>query len=370
MVGLFWEAARPKTLGAGVVCVLVGTAAAGSFIAWRFVAAMVASVAVQVAVNYANDYFDAVKGVDTVQRTGPRRITSAGLVTPGQMRLATGVALGVASVPGLALAAALGPQVIVVGLFCFAAALGYSGGPRPFASLGLGEVFVFVFFGIVGTVGAAYVQTGHLSSLAFAVAVPVGALASALLLANNIRDIDTDAAAGKATLAVRIGRERARAVFGGLFAAAFAGTPSPWPWCHCAWSGADRTARVSSRPSSGPPGCSLSSASCWRWACGGRGPEDVRHPPAPALPRGDPALGRPRLRSRRLGRVLALPGVRAGAHPPLASGGNRGRHGDVATAGAVLDPRQRHRAGDLRGAGPCDRHRVRLYDREGEGGRR
>jgi len=104
MVGLFWEAARPKTLGAGVVCVLVGTAAAGSFIAWRFVAAMVASVAVQVAVNYANDYFDAVKGVDTVHRTGPRRVTSAGLVTPGQMRLATGVALGVASVPGLALA--------------------------------------------------------------------------------------------------------------------------------------------------------------------------------------------------------------------------------------------------------------------------
>ena len=224
MVGLFWEAARPKTLGAGVVCVLVGTAAAGSFIAWRFVAAMVASVAVQVAVNYANDYFDAVKGVDTVHRTGPRRVTSAGLVTPGQMRLATGVALGVASVPGLALAAALGPQVIVVGLFCFAAALGYSGGPRPFASLGLGEVFVFAFFGIVGTVGAAYVQTGHLTALAFAVAMPVGALASALLLVNNIRDIDTDAAAGKRTMAVRIGREPARAVFGGLFAVAFAAT--------------------------------------------------------------------------------------------------------------------------------------------------
>src|SRR5207244_3555346 len=152
MVGLFWEAARPKTLGAGVVCVLVGTAAAGSFIAWRFAAAMVASVAVQVAVNYANDYFDAVKGIDTVHRTGPRRVTSAGLVTPGQMRLATGVALGVASVPGLALAAALGPQVIVVGLFCFAAA------------------------------------------------------------------------AGKRTMAVRIGREPARAVFAGLFAVAFAGT--------------------------------------------------------------------------------------------------------------------------------------------------
>src|SRR5207248_8160478 len=170
MVGLFWEAARPKTLGAGVVCVLVGTAAAGSFIAWRFVAAMVASVAVQVAVNYANDYFDAVKGVDTVQRTGPRRITSAGLVTPGQMRLATGVALGVASVPGLALAAALGPQVIVVGLFCFAAALGYSGGPRPLPSPGLGGALGFVFFGIVGPGGGAPGQNGPPGSLALHVA--------------------------------------------------------------------------------------------------------------------------------------------------------------------------------------------------------
>jgi 1,4-dihydroxy-2-naphthoate octaprenyltransferase len=140
------------------------------------------------------------------------------------MRLATALALAVASVPGLALAAAIGPQVIVVGLACFAAALGYSGGPRPFASLGLGEVFVFVFFGIVGTVGAAYVQTKHLTGLAFAVAVPVGALASAILLANNIRDIETDAAAGKRTMAVRIGAAPARALFAGLFAVAFAGT--------------------------------------------------------------------------------------------------------------------------------------------------
>jgi 1,4-dihydroxy-2-naphthoate octaprenyltransferase len=224
IVALFWEAARPKTLGAGVVCVLVGTAAAGTFVAWRFAAAMVASVAVQVAVNYANDYFDAVKGVDTVHRTGPRRVTSAGLVTPGQMRLATGVALAVASVPGLALAAALGPQVIVVGLCSFAAALGYSGGPKPFASLGLGELFVFVFFGVVGTAGAAYVQTRQLTAFAFALAVPVGALASALLLANNIRDIDTDAQAGKRTLAVRIGRTRARALFAVLFVVAFAST--------------------------------------------------------------------------------------------------------------------------------------------------
>lgn len=232
---IFWEAARPKTLGAGVVCVLVGTAAAGHFIAWRFVAALLASVAVQVAVNYANDYFDAVKGVDTIHRLGPRRVTAAGLVTPGQMRLATGAALALASVPGLALAAAIGPQVIIVGLFCFAAALGYSGGPKPFASLGLGEVFVFAFFGIVGTVGAAYVQTKHLTALAFVVAVPVGVLAAALLLANNIRDIGTDAAAGKRTMAVRIGREPAKAVFAGLFVVAFAGAVAAAAGFHRPW---------------------------------------------------------------------------------------------------------------------------------------
>ena len=220
-MAVFWEAARPKTLGAGVVPVLVGTAASGRFILWRFVAALLASVMVQVAVNYANDYFDAVKGVDTVHRLGPRRVTAAGLVTPGRMRIAVGVALAAASVPGLALAAVIGPQVIVVGLFCFAAALAYSGGPRPIASMGLGEVFVFAFFGVVGTVGAAYVQTRVLSSLAFAVSVPVGLLASAILMANNIRDVDTDAAGGKRTLAVRIGRDRARAVFAGMVVGAF-----------------------------------------------------------------------------------------------------------------------------------------------------
>lgn len=231
---VFVEAARPKTLGAGVVPVLVGTAAAHHFIAWRFGCALVAAVAVQIAVNYANDYFDAVRGVDTHERLGPRRLTASGLVSPAKMRLATGLALAVASVPGLALAWALGPQVIVVGLFCFAAALGYSGGPRPFASLGLGEVFVFAFFGLVGTVGAAYVQTSHLMGLAVALSVPVGFLAAAILLANNIRDVDTDATAGKRTLAVRIGRQRAVTLYAGLMIGAFVvavGTAAAyWTW--------------------------------------------------------------------------------------------------------------------------------------------
>jgi len=220
-VTVWVEAARPKTLGAGVVCVLVGTAAAHRFIAWRFVAALVAAVAVQVAVNYANDYFDAVKGVDTGERIGPRRVTAAGLVSPATMRLAVGVALGVASIPGLALAAVLGPQVIIVGLCSFAAALGYSGGPKPFASLGLGEVFVFVFFGLVGTIGSAYVQTHRLLAVAAIAAVPVGFMAAALLLVNNIRDVTSDAAAGKRTLAVRIGAPAARALYVATVAGSF-----------------------------------------------------------------------------------------------------------------------------------------------------
>jgi 1,4-dihydroxy-2-naphthoate octaprenyltransferase len=212
-VRVWVEAARPKTLAAGVVCVLVGTAAAHRFIAWRFGCALLAAVAVQVAVNYANDYFDAVKGIDTHERLGPRRVTAAGLVSPARMRLAIALALAVASVPGLALAAVIGPQVIVVGALSFAAALGYSGGPKPFASLGLGEVFVFVFFGLVGTIGSAYVQTERLLGLAAVAAVPVGLLAAALLLVNNIRDVASDAAAGKRTMAVRIGAARARTVY-------------------------------------------------------------------------------------------------------------------------------------------------------------
>ena len=156
-------------------------------------------------------------------------MTAAGLVTPAQMRLAVALALVVASVPGLALAAVLGPQVIVVGALSFAAALGYSGGPRPFGAIGLGEVFVFVFFGLVGTVGAAYVQTHRTSGLAVAASVPVGALAAAILLANNIRDVDTDGAAGKRTLAVRIGRDRARDLYAGLVMVAFVATAGMAP---------------------------------------------------------------------------------------------------------------------------------------------
>jgi 1,4-dihydroxy-2-naphthoate octaprenyltransferase len=177
-------------------------------IGWRMAAALVVALAVQVAVNFANDYFDGVRGVDTVDRRGPRRAVASGLVAPERMRSAIVAALAVAAAAGIALAAAVGWQLLLVGLACFAAAIGYSGGPRPYASAGLGEVFVFVFFGLVATMGSAYVQDEHLRWLPAVAAVPVGLLSVALLVVNNLRDIPTDARAGKRTLAVRLG-ERA-----------------------------------------------------------------------------------------------------------------------------------------------------------------
>ena len=205
MPSVWIEAVRPRTLPAAVSPVLVGTAAAERFIAWRMLAALVVALAVQVAVNFANDYFDGVGGVDTEDRRGPRRAVASGLVAPASMRRAMVVALGVAGMAGFALAAAAGWELLLVGAACGLAALGYSGGPRPYASAGLGEVSVFVFFGLVATVGSAYVHDERLSALPVVAAIPVGLLSVALLLVNNLRDIPTDARAGKRTLAVRLG---------------------------------------------------------------------------------------------------------------------------------------------------------------------
>lgn len=230
------EAARPRTLPAAVAPVLVGTAAAHRLIVWRAVAALVVALAVQVAVNYANDYFDGVKGVDTAERVGPRRAVAGGLVAPGQMRRAIGVALAVAAVAGLALAADVGWELVAVGGVCFIAALGYSGGPRPYASAGLGELFVFVFFGLVATVGSTYVQDEGIPISAVLGGVAIGLLASAILMVNNLRDIDTDRAAGKITLAVRLGAQRSRLGYWLMVVGAFvvpvvlaAILGSPWP---------------------------------------------------------------------------------------------------------------------------------------------
>jgi 1,4-dihydroxy-2-naphthoate octaprenyltransferase len=216
--------------------VLVGTAAADRFVAWRSVAALVVAVSMQVGVNYANDYFDAVGGVDTVERVGPRRVVAAGLVAPERMRTAAAAAFAVTAAAGLALAAAAGWELLLVGALAILAALGYSGGPRPYASAGLGEASVFVFFGLVATVGSQYVQDERVGVVAAVAAVPVGLLATAILVANNLRDLPTDAVAGKATLAVRLGPARTRAVYTGLLLAAVGLVPvvavaagSRWP---------------------------------------------------------------------------------------------------------------------------------------------
>lgn len=216
------EAARPRTLVAAVTPVLVGTAAAERFIAWRALCALGVALALQVAVNYANDYFDGTRGIDTPERIGPRRAVASGLVTPASMKRALALALGAACVLGGLLALAVQPWLLAVGAACVLAALTYSGGRAPYASRGLGEVAVFVFFGLIATAGSAYVQDEAVSATALAAALPVGLLASAILMANNLRDADTDAAAGKRTLAARLGRRRARSLFAATVVAPYA----------------------------------------------------------------------------------------------------------------------------------------------------
>jgi 1,4-dihydroxy-2-naphthoate octaprenyltransferase len=210
------EAARPRTLPASLAPVVVGTAAgAGSLgiVWWRFALVIVVALAVQVAVNYANDYFDGVRGVDTVQRAGPRRAVASQLVTPRAMLVGIAAAMTVAAAAGIVLAAYVSWWLLLVGAGAFVALLGYSGGPRPYASEGLGEVFVFVFFGLIATLGSSYVQHRMLPATAWVAAVATGVLAVAILVVNNLRDVPTDAIAGKRTLAVRIGEARTRQLF-------------------------------------------------------------------------------------------------------------------------------------------------------------
>ncbi len=218
----YLEAARPKTLTAAFAPVLVGTAAASTFILWRAAAALVVALAVQVAVNYANDYFDGVKGVDTEARLGPRRAVASGMIAPADMKRAIAVCFLVTGLAGLALAAATTWWLVAVGAACFVAALGYSGGPKPYASAAMGEVFVFVFFGLVATVGSAFVQDERIVRTAVIASVPVGLFAVAILVANNLRDIPTDGPAGKRTLAVVLGDGGTRTLFLLLFVLAFA----------------------------------------------------------------------------------------------------------------------------------------------------
>ncbi|MEJ5913868.1 1,4-dihydroxy-2-naphthoate polyprenyltransferase [Pseudokineococcus sp. 1T1Z-3] len=210
------QGARPRTLPAAVAPVLAGTGAAaalGGAHLGRAVLALLVALALQVGVNYANDYSDGVRGTDA-DRVGPLRLVGSGAAEPGAVRRAAFAALGVAGVTGVVLVALSGAWwLLLVGAASVVAAWTYTGGRRPYGYLGLGEVFVFVFFGLVAVLGTTYVQAGRVDAVALLAAVGVGLHACAILVANNLRDVPTDAAAGKRTLAVRLGTARTRRLF-------------------------------------------------------------------------------------------------------------------------------------------------------------
>jgi len=221
----WWLGARPRTLPAAVVPVLVGGAAAANAVGaesvawWRVGLALVVSLALQVGVNYANDYSDGVRGTDDV-RIGPVRLVASGLASAGSVKRAALASFGVAALAGLVLAAATTWWLVAVGAASIAAAWGYTGGPRPYGYAGLGELFVFVFFGLVATVGTTYVAAESITVLSVLGGIGVGALACALLVVNNLRDRPGDEAVGKRTLAVRIGDRATRWLYVVLIAGA------------------------------------------------------------------------------------------------------------------------------------------------------
>jgi 1,4-dihydroxy-2-naphthoate octaprenyltransferase len=224
-------AARVRTLPAAIAPVLVGTSlalGAGRFRPLAFVAALLGALFIQVGTNLSNDYSDARRGADTEDRLGPVRVTAGGLVPPRQVLLATYVTFALAVACGAYLVAVAGPELLAVGAASILAGVLYTGGPRPYGYEGLGELFVFLFFGIVAVAGSYFVQIQELPWQAFVCAVPVGLLASAILVVNNVRDLETDRRAGKRTLAVRLGRDRTRTLYAAMVAGAFVTAPLPW----------------------------------------------------------------------------------------------------------------------------------------------
>lgn len=232
--------ARPRTLPSAVVPVLVGAACAagatdsfGSGVVWwRVVAALAVSLLLQIGVNYANDYSDGIKGTDDV-RVGPMRLTATGTAAPGAVKRAALLSFALAAVVGLGLALSTSLWLVAVGAAAIAAAWFYTGGPKPYGYMGLGEVFVFVFFGLVATVGTTYVAIESVPGITWLAACGVGSLITALLVTNNLRDIPTDREVGKRTLAVALGDKRTRLFYAALILAAFpfataAALDRPW----------------------------------------------------------------------------------------------------------------------------------------------
>ena len=231
-----WVAgARPRTLPAAVSPVLAGTAVAlydDGAVWWKALLALVVSLALQVGVNYANDYSDGIRGTDA-ERVGPMRLVGSGTASPNAVKRAAFAAFGVAALAGLVLAATTAWWLVAVGAVCVLAAWFYTGGSRPYGYLGLGEVMVFCFFGLVAVTGTAYVQTETWTQSALYAAVGIGGLACAILVANNLRDVPTDRVAGKMTLAVRLGDERTRGLYVlllGLAAVALVGVALTTSW--------------------------------------------------------------------------------------------------------------------------------------------
>jgi 1,4-dihydroxy-2-naphthoate polyprenyltransferase len=243
-VRIWLMAARPRTLPAAIAPVLVGTALAGFghvFHPLRFLAALLGAVFIQVGTNLSNDYSDARRGADADDRLGPVRVTAGGLVPPKQVLVATYVSFGLAVLAGVYLIVVAGWLLLVIGAASILAGVLYTGGPRPYGYEGLGELFVFLFFGVVAVAGSFFVQVKHLHWEAFALSVPVGLLAAAILVVNNIRDIDSDRRAAKRTLAVKLGRARTRWLFAAVVYLAFLLAPITWifgpvkPWVMLTW---------------------------------------------------------------------------------------------------------------------------------------
>lgn len=208
-VGVWWLAARPKTLLAAATPVWVGSACAAAVGAFRLgpaLAALVGALLLQVAANFANDVFDYEKGADTAARLGPTRAVAAGWLTPAAMRRGLALVIALVLLVGAYLVSVAGPVLLLIGALSIVSAVAYTGGPYPLGYHGLGDVFVLAFFGFVAVAGTTFVQAGHVPALAWLAAIPVGCLATNILVVNNVRDVETDIAAGKRTLPARFGR--------------------------------------------------------------------------------------------------------------------------------------------------------------------